>query len=164
MWAIPEGADGMPATPGEPDSASVDVLIVGAGMSGIGAAYYLQRHHPGRSYAIVEARAASGGTWDLFRYPGTRSDSDLHTFGYEFRPWGEEEAIASRDKILAYLRDTAAEYGIDRKIRYHRRVVAASWSSAQARWTVEIERTEGAEGGERETLSCRWLLCAGGYY
>jgi cation diffusion facilitator CzcD-associated flavoprotein CzcO len=165
---MPEGADGVPVPPGEPES--VDVLIVGAGLTGIGAAYYLQRDLPRKSYVIAEARGASGGTWDLFRYPGTRSDSDLHTFGYEFRPWGEEEAIASRDKILAYLRDTAAEYGIDRKIRYHRRVVAASWSSARARWTVEIERTEGGEGGElaeggaRETLSCRWLLCAGGYY
>jgi cation diffusion facilitator CzcD-associated flavoprotein CzcO len=153
----------MPVPPGEPEP--VDVLIVGAGLSGIGAAYYLQRDLPQRSYAIVEARGASGGTWDLFRYPGTRSDSDLHTFGYEFRPWREEEAIASRDKILAYLRDTAAEFGIDRKIRYHRRVVAASWSSARARWTVEVERAEGGKwGGERETLSCRWLLCAAGYY
>jgi monooxygenase len=168
MWTMSEGADGVPVPPGEPES--VDVLIVGAGLTGIGAAYYLQRDLPQRSYAIVEARGASGGTWDLFRYPGTRSDSDLHTFGYEFRPWREEEAIAGRDKILAYLRDTAAEYGIDQKIRYHRRVVAASWSSAQARWTVEVERTGGsaggerAEGGERETFSCRWLLCAGGYY
>ena len=107
---------------------SVDVLIVGAGISGIGAAYYLQRDHPGRSYAILEARGASGGTWDLFRFPGVRSDSDLHTFGYEFRPWRSEVAIADGDSILAYLRETAAEYGIDRHIRYHTKVVAAAWS------------------------------------
>jgi cation diffusion facilitator CzcD-associated flavoprotein CzcO len=96
---------------------SVDVLIVGAGVSGIGTAYYLQRDHPGRSYVILEARGASGGTWDLFRFPGVRSDSDLHTFGYEFRPWRSEVAIADGDSILAYLRETAATCGIDRNIR-----------------------------------------------
>ena len=100
----------------------IDVLIVGAGISGIGAAYYLQRDHPQRSYAILEARGASGGTWDLFRFPGVRSDSDLHTFGYEFRPWRSDTAIADGDSILAYLRETAAEYGIDRNIRYHTKV------------------------------------------
>jgi monooxygenase len=139
----------------------VDVLIVGAGISGIGAAYYLQRDHPGRSYAILEARGASGGTWDLFRYPGIRSDSDLHTFGYEFRPWRSEVAIADGMSILAYLRETAAEYGIDRHIRYHVKVVAASWSSAEARWTVEVEHTD---TGSRYTVTCRWLFCAAGYY
>ena len=87
---------------------SVDVLIVGAGISGIGAAYYLQQEHPSRSYTILEARGATGGTWDLFRYPGIRSDSDLHTFGYEFKPWQDDHAIASADKILAYLRETVA--------------------------------------------------------
>ncbi|HXT94516.1 MAG TPA: NAD(P)/FAD-dependent oxidoreductase, partial [Trebonia sp.] len=101
------------------DQESVDVLIVGAGISGIGAAYYLQRDHPQRSYAIIEARGALGGTWDLFRYPGVRSDSDLHTFGYEFRPWRSDTAIADADSILAYVRETAAQYGIDRQIRYH---------------------------------------------
>src|SRR5262245_50245464 len=108
----------------------VDVLIVGAGISGIGAAYYLQKHHPGKSYAILEARDATGGTWDLFRYPGIRSDSDLHTFGYEFKPWRDEDAIASGDKILAYLRQTSAENGIDAKIRFHHKVLGAAWSSA----------------------------------
>ncbi len=140
---------------------SVDVLIVGAGCSGIGAAYYLQRDHPRRSYAIVEARAASGGTWDLFRYPGVRSDSDLHTFGYEFRPWRSDVAIADGASILAYLRDTAAEYGIDRHIRYNTTVTGAAWSSADARWTVTVAD---AATGERSTLTCRWLLCAAGYY
>src|SRR5258705_13672312 len=104
----------------------LDVVIVGAGLSGIGAAYYLQRSHPHRRYAILEARAASGGTWDLFRYPGIRSDSDLHTFGYEFRPWREEKSIADGPSILAYLRETAAEPGIDRAARYHHRGVSAA--------------------------------------
>ncbi len=140
---------------------SVDVLIVGAGVSGIGAAYYLQRDHPGRSYAILEARGASGGTWDLFRFPGVRSDSDLHTFGYEFRPWRSDIAIADAGSILAYLRETAAEYGIDRKIRYHTKVLAASWSSSDARWTITTENTE---TGEHDTVTCRWLLSASGYY
>lgn len=140
---------------------SVDVLIVGAGISGIGAAYYLQRDHPQRSYAILEARGASGGTWDLFRYPGVRSDSDLHTFGYEFRPWRSDIAIADAGSILAYLRETAAEYGIDRHVRYHAKAVAASWSSDEARWSVTTEDTE---TGERGTVTCRWLLSAAGYY
>jgi monooxygenase len=139
----------------------LDVLVVGAGISGIGAAYYLQREHPGRSFAILEARGASGGTWDLFRYPGIRSDSDLHTFGYEFKPWREEKAIADGDSILAYLREAAAENGIDAKIRYHHRVTAASWSSTDARWTVLVERSD---TGEQRTLTCDWLFCAGGYY
>jgi monooxygenase len=144
---------------GERDS--VDVLIVGAGISGIGAAYYLQRDHPGRSYAILEARDASGGTWDLFRYPGIRSDSDLHTFGYQFRPWRSDTAIADADSILAYLRETAAEYGIDRHIRYRTKAVAASWSSDDACWTVTAENTE---TGEQDAITCRWLLSASGYY
>jgi monooxygenase len=147
------------ASAGQPES--VDVLIVGAGVSGIGAAYYLQRDHPGRSYAILEARGASGGTWDLFRFPGVRSDSDLHTFGYEFRPWRSDVAIADGDSILAYLRETAAEYGIDRNIRYRTKVTGAAWSSADARWTVT---TENAETGELGTVTCRWLLAAAGYY
>jgi len=140
---------------------SFDVLIVGAGISGIGAAYYLQREHPQRSYAILEAREASGGTWDLFRFPGIRSDSDLHTFGYEFKPWRDEEAIADGDRILAYLREAAAEHGIDRKIRFRSMVRSASWSSQDARWTVEVEH---ADTGERTAMTCNWIFCAGGYY
>jgi cation diffusion facilitator CzcD-associated flavoprotein CzcO len=147
------------ASAGQPES--VDVLIVGAGVSGIGAAYYLQRDHPGRSYVILEARGASGGTWDLFRFPGVRSDSDLHTFGYEFRPWRSEVAIADGESILAYLRETAAEYGIDRNIRYRTTVTGASWSSPDARWTVSVED---AETGRLGTVTCRWLLSASGYY
>jgi monooxygenase len=139
----------------------LDVLIVGAGLSGIGAAYYLQRDHPQRSFALLEAREATGGTWDLFRYPGIRSDSDLHTFGYEFAPWRDPQSIAGADRILDYLRGTAAEHGIDGHVRFHSRVVAASWSSEQARWTVEVERTD---TGERTALTCGWLFVAGGYY
>ncbi|GAB3022204.1 flavin-containing monooxygenase [Mycobacterium bourgelatii] len=139
----------------------VDVLIVGAGISGIGAAYYLQKDHPGRTYAILEARGATGGTWDLFRYPGIRSDSDLHTFGYEFKPWQDDDAIASADKILAYLRQTAAENGIDEKIRFHHKVLGAQWSSADARWTVDAENVQ---TGHLVQFSANWIFMAGGYY
>ncbi len=139
----------------------VDVLIVGAGISGIGAAYYLQQEHPGRSYAILESRGATGGTWDLFRYPGIRSDSDLHTFGYEFKPWRDEDAIASADKILAYLRETVRENNIDRNIRFHHKVLGAAWDSDTARWLVDVERTD---TNELVQISANWLFCAGGYY
>jgi monooxygenase len=143
----------------------VDVLIVGAGISGIGAAYYLQKEHPGRSYVILEARGASGGTWDLFRYPGIRSDSDLHTFGYEFKPWRDEDAIASADKILAYLRETTAENGIDANIRFRHKVLGAAWSSDEARWLVDVERFGAGEGTEELVqISAKWIFCAGGYY
>lgn len=145
----------------------VDVLIVGAGISGIGAAWYLQQEHASKSYAILEARGATGGTWDLFRYPGIRSDSDLHTFGFAFKPWEDKEAIASADRILAYVRQTAEECGIDRKIRLHHKVVAASWSSETALWTVEVERSSSLPDGERVerfVMTCRWLFCAAGYY
>lgn len=139
----------------------VDVLIIGAGISGIGAAYYLQTKRPSTSYAIVEARAALGGTWDLFRYPGIRSDSDLPTFGYAFKPWRSPKVIASADAILNYLRETASENGIDRKIRYQHKVISAAWSSAEARWLVQLERTD---TGEKLAIRCNWLFCAGGYY
>ena len=143
----------------------VDVLIVGAGISGIGAAYYLQTDHPDRSYAILEARGATGGTWDLFRYPGIRSDSDLHTFGYEFKPWRDEDAIASADKILAYLRQTVAENGIDAKIRFQHKVLGAAWSTDDARWVVDVERFgAGDEFEELVQFSANWIFCAGGYY
>ena len=112
---------------GQPEE--LDVLIVGAGLSGIGAAYYLQRDCPNKSFTLLEARDATGGTWDLFRYPGIRSDSDLHTFGYEFKPWVDKKSIAGADAILAYLRETAAEHGIDKKIRFHHKVQSAAWSS-----------------------------------
>jgi cation diffusion facilitator CzcD-associated flavoprotein CzcO len=137
----------------------VDVLIVGAGLSGIGAAWHLQDKQPGRSYAILEARAASGGTWDLFRYPGIRSDSDLSTFAYAFKPWTGAKAIADGPDILRYLRDTAQEAGIDEHIRYDHKVVAAEWSSDTARWTITAEH-----GGETVRLTASWLFCASGYY
>ena len=142
-------------------SEHLDVLIVGAGLSGIGAAYHLQDKCPGKRYALLEARADLGGTWDLFRYPGVRSDSDMHTLGYAFRPWTGARAIADGPAILQYLRDTAQTYGIDSQIRYHHRVIAASWSSAEARWTVEVERTD---TGETLQLTCGFLLGCTGYY
>jgi monooxygenase len=139
----------------------LDVLVVGAGISGIGAGRYLKTELPATSFAILEARAASGGTWDLFRYPGIRSDSDLHTFGYDFKPWRDEQSIADAPRILGYLRETVAENGLDAHIRYHHRVLAAAWSTAEARWLVDVEHTD---TGERLQLSAGWLFCAGGYY
>lgn len=138
-----------------------DVLIVGAGLSGIGAAHHLQQRCPGKTYAILEAREEIGGTWDLFRYPGIRSDSDMHTLGYRFRPWTEAKAIADGPSILRYVRDTASEGGIDRHIRLRHRVVNAEWSSADARWTVEAERTD---SGETVTVTCGFLFVNSGYY
>src|SRR4051794_19798698 len=123
----------------------VDVLIVGAGISGIGAAYYLQKMQPAKSFAIVEARSDIGGTWDLFRYPGIRSDSDLHTFSYEFKAWENQKAIASADAIMAYLRETVTENGIGKAIRFGHKVIDAAWSTEDARWLVEIERLDTAE-------------------
>ncbi len=139
----------------------VDVLIVGAGLSGIGAGYHLQAECPTKSYAIVEARDSIGGTWDLFRYPGIRSDSDMHTLGYAFRPWTEAKAIVDGPAILSYVRDTARQYGIDEKIRFGLRVVRAEWSTADARWTVECERTD---TGEIVRMTCGFLLTCSGYY
>jgi cation diffusion facilitator CzcD-associated flavoprotein CzcO len=137
----------------------VDVLIVGAGLSGIGAAHHIQSAFPRRSYTILEARDAIGGTWDLFRYPGVRSDSDMHTLGYRFRPWTRAEAIADGPAILEYVRETAAEAGIDRHIRYRHRVLRAEWSTVDARWTVEA-----VHDGEPVRVSCHFLYVCGGYY
>ena len=139
----------------------VDVLIIGAGISGIGAAHYLQKMQPAKTFAIVEARADIGGTWDLFRYPGIRSDSDLHTFSYEFKAWENENAIAGADAIMSYLRETVAEDGIGNAIRFGHKVIEAAWRTEDARWLVEIERVD---SGERVTMSCGWFFCASGYY
>ena len=138
-----------------------DVLIVGAGLSGIGAGYHLQAECPRRTYAIFEAREAIGGTWDLFRYPGIRSDSDMYTLGYSFRPWEDAKAIADGPSILKYVRDTAADHGIDKKIRFRHRVTRASWSSADAVWTVDAER-----GPDQEAVrvTCNFLFMCSGYY
>ncbi|MVU83875.1 NAD(P)-binding protein [Nocardia sp. ET3-3] len=137
----------------------VDVLIVGAGLSGIGAAHHIQDAFPNRSYALFEAREAMGGTWDLFRYPGVRSDSDMHTLGYRFRPWVAAEAIADGPAILDYIRQTAADAGIDRRIRYGHKVTGASWSSEEARWTVGFEHD-----GIPSTITCDFLYLCSGYY
>jgi monooxygenase len=139
----------------------VDVLIVGAGLSGIGAAYHLQENCPGKSYAVLESRGAIGGTWDLFRYPGIRSDSDMYTLGYSFRPWEEAKAIADGPSILEYVRDTARRNGIEPHIRFHHKVVRSTWSTADARWTVEAERTD---TGERVTVQAGFVFMCSGYY
>lgn len=136
-----------------------DVVVVGAGLSGIGAGYHLKTKCPNKSYVILESRDAIGGTWDLFRYPGIRSDSDMYTLGYNFRPWKNAKAIADGPSILQYVRDTAAEYGIDKKVRFHHRVMRAEWSSREARWIVEAQR-----GGETVHFSCNFLFMCSGYY
>lgn len=141
------------------EGTDLDVLIVGAGLSGVDAAYHLQRSCPDRSFAIFEARGAIGGTWDLFRYPGIRSDSDMHTLGYPFRPWRGDKAIADGGAIRDYIEDTARHFDIERAIHFHHRVLSATWSTLEARWTVEYE----AEG-ERRRLKCRFLFMASGYY
>ena len=138
-----------------------DVLIVGAGLSGVGTACHLQAHCPGKSYAILEARDAIGGTWDLFRYPGIRSDSDMFTLGYNFRPWPDGKAIADGPAIRSYVRETAGDHGVDEKVRFHHRVVRAEWSTDEARWSVTAERTD---TGETVELTCGFLFGATGYY
>lgn len=138
-----------------------DVLIVGAGLSGIGAAYHLQKKCPNKNYAILERRQAIGGTWDLFRYPGIRSDSDMFTLGYNFKPWTSPKAIADGTAIREYVQETARENGIDKKIRHGLRVRTASWSSKTATWTVEAEREP---SGEVVTFTCNFLQMCSGYY
>ena len=136
-----------------------DVLIVGAGLSGIGAGAHLKMECPQKSFAILEGRAASGGTWDLFRYPGIRSDSDMFTLGYRFRPWNNPKAIADGPAILEYIRETAAEFEIDEKIRFEHRVVQAVWSTDDALWTVKAETA-----GEKVEFTCNFLYLCTGYY
>ena len=138
-----------------------DVLIVGAGISGICAAYHLQTSCPGRTYAILEARDDIGGTWDLFRYPGIRSDSDMYTLGYSFKPWTSPKAIADGWSIVEYLRETTSEHGIDRHIRFGHRVGRASWSTADARWAVEVDRDDRNDVAH---FTCDFLFMCSGYY
>ncbi|MCK1306397.1 NAD(P)/FAD-dependent oxidoreductase [Bradyrhizobium sp. 45] len=141
-----------------------DVLIVGAGLSGIGAGFHLQTKCPGKSYVILEGRDCIGGTWDLFRYPGVRSDSDMFTLGYSFKPWTDPKAIADGAQILNYVRETAAENGIEKHIRFRHHVKRAAWSTSEARWTVEAERITGEGGAETVRLTCNFLFMCSGYY
>lgn len=138
----------------------VDVLIIGAGLSGIAAGSYVSTRLPGKTFFILEARDALGGTWDLFRYPGIRSDSDMHTLGYSFRPWRGDVSLADGPSIKAYIRETASDFGLDTHIRYGRRAVRAEWSSELARWTVHVL----LEGAAEETYTCRFLYACSGYY
>jgi monooxygenase len=142
-----------------PNPEPLDVLIVGAGLSGIGAAWHLQKRCPGKTYAVLESRAAIGGTWDLFRYPGVRSDSDMYTLGYGFQPWTAGKAIADGPSIRRYIEDTARKSGIDRHIRFHHKVVGAHWSSGEALWRVEVE-----VAGAVQVLQTRFLYMCSGYY
>jgi monooxygenase len=136
-----------------------DVVVVGAGLSGIAAAHYLQRQCPDRSFVLLEGRDAIGGTWDLFRYPGIRSDSDMFTLGYTFRPWTSDAAIAGGGAIRQYIRDTAREEGVQERIRFRHRVTAADWDPRQARWTVQVDAD-----GQPQTFHCRFLFFCSGYY
>jgi len=136
-----------------------DVIIVGAGLSGIGAACHLQRRSPGKNYAILEARQAIGGTWDLFRYPGIRSDSDMFTLGYNFKPWVGEKSITDGASIRHYVEETARENGVDRHIRFGHAVKALEWSTEDQRWTVRCE-----QGGQPVVLSANWIIMGSGYY
>ena len=138
-----------------------DVLIVGAGLSGVSAAVHLHQRCPGKSYVILEGRPSMGGTWDLFRYPGIRSDSDMHTLGFRFKPWRQAKAIADGPSILEYVKETAAEYGVDGHVRFQHRTTGAAWSSEEARWTVEARR---ADTGEVVRFTCNFLFMCAGYY
>lgn len=149
----------MTLTESSSTTAHFDVVIVGAGLSGIGAAYRLQQSHPHRSYSILESRDAIGGTWDLFRYPGVRSDSDMYTLGYPFRPWTSSRMIGSGDDIRQYIVETAHENGIDRHIQFGTKVLAADWSSDDQQWTVSV-----VQGGEHRHITCSFLYLCAGYY
>ena len=137
----------------------VDVVIVGAGISGISAAWHLQDRCPNKSYVVLERRENLGGTWDLFKYPGIRSDSDMFTLGFRFKPWTSEKAIADGPSIMSYLKETVAEYGIDKHIRYGQKVVGADWSDAENRWTLRVDR-----GGEEVEIKASFLFACSGYY
>lgn len=148
-------------TPASGAAEHVDVLIIGAGISGVGAAYHLQANSPGKSFAILEGRESMGGTWDLFKYPGIRSDSDMYTLGYSFRPWTNPKAIADGPSILSYVKDTARDYGIDKHIRYSHKVISADWSTPDAVWHIKAER-----GSLKEPVNftASFVFMCGGYY
>ncbi len=147
------------AKPIPPPPETLDLLIIGAGLSGIGAAVHLQRDCPGKRFALLEARPTLGGTWDLFRYPGVRSDSDMYTLGYQFKPWKNAKAIADGAAIRQYIAETAAEHGITRHIRHGHRVISADWSASEARWTLQVAHAAG-----RLILKARFVLFCSGYY
>ena len=142
-------------------SEHVDVVVVGAGLSGIGAGYHLQTMSPDRSYVILEGRDGLGGTWDLFKYPGIRSDSDMHTLGFSFKPWTEAKSIADGPSILQYLKQTVAQFGIDKNIRYGQLVTQAQWSTDDAQWTVT---STNKATGVSSTITCSFLFMCSGYY
>ena len=144
----------MPSTPEH-----FDVLIVGAGLSGVGAGVHLHENCPGKSYVVLEGRPSIGGTWDLFRYPGIRSDSDMHTLGFNFKPWKAAKSIADGPSILEYVKEAAAEYGVDKHIRYGLTVKAANWSTPNSTWTVEAE-----QAGKTVKFTCNFLYMCSGYY
>ena len=158
---MPTGSTNGASANGDAPVEHLDVVVVGAGLSGIGTACHLTSECPDRSYAVLEARDAIGGTWDLFRYPGIRSDSDMFTLGYGFRPWSEAKAIADGPAIRSYVVDTAREYGVDRKIRLNHRLLRAEWSTPDSRWCLEIERTD---TGESTRMTCDFLQMSSGYY
>ncbi|REK10622.1 MAG: NAD(P)/FAD-dependent oxidoreductase [Acidobacteria bacterium] len=154
----------MTSTTATPAPERFDVLIVGAGISGLGAAHHLQRRCPERSFVILEGRERLGGTWDLFRYPGIRSDSDMYTLGYRFKPWTAAKAIADGPSILDYLDETARENDLERRIRFRHHVESASWSSRDATWTVHATRTDEQGASSLVTLRCNFLFLCSGYY
>ena len=138
-----------------------DAIIIGAGISGISAAYHLQKHCTGKTYKILERRDQLGGTWDLFNYPGIRSDSDMYTFGFSFRPWNDDAAIAEKSKIIDYLQDTVEEYGIDKHIQYGQHIQQAAWSSEQAQWLISSNNSKGEPLGQ---YTCQHIFMCVGYY
>jgi len=139
----------------------VDVLIVGAGLSGIGAAWHLRNKCPKKTFAILEGRDAIGGTWDLFRYPGVRSDSDMFTLGYNFKPWVDDQSIADGPRIREYIQETAVDAGIDSHIRFGHKVLSAEWCSETASWTLQVQQNA---TGETVAMSCNFLMMCSGYY
>ena len=139
----------------------LDVAVIGAGLSGIGAGVHLTQKCPNKNFALFEARGATGGTWDLFRYPGIRSDSDMFTLGYNFKPWTNPKIIADGPSILSYIRETADEYNINNKIRFHHKVIAANWSSREELWELTMERSD---TNETILVKSRFVMCCAGYY
>jgi cation diffusion facilitator CzcD-associated flavoprotein CzcO len=151
-------------TPGYNDDAThLDVLIIGAGISGVNAAYRVQTELPNASFAILEARHELGGTWSQFKYPGVRSDSDLHTLGFKFNPWKARNPIATGESILGYLQDTVTKFDLDKRIRFKSEVVSANWSDDQQRWRVEVDVSD-ANGKRRVVYNTRWMILGTGYY